>query len=157
VSLEPFPSILKPGLAEPGGTCHGRGTPRTATQRTALARSTRRPRDRTTVERALIEPADRRESGRERRRTGEDDALRTPDDPVEALLQAERLLAAGSSALAARVVAPVLGASDPVLRVRARLLLARAMLAGGMLRQRWNSLRPWHDKLPRRGRPGWHS
>jgi soluble lytic murein transglycosylase len=62
---------------------------------------------------------------------GEDDALRTPDDPVEALLQAERLLAAGSSALAARVVAPVLGASDPVLRVRARLLLARAMLAGG--------------------------
>jgi len=62
---------------------------------------------------------------------GEDDALRTPDDPVEALLQAERLLAAGSSALAARVVAPVLGASDLVLRVRARLLLARAMLAGG--------------------------
>ncbi|WP_448575627.1 lytic transglycosylase domain-containing protein [Thermomicrobium sp.] len=62
---------------------------------------------------------------------GESDTLPTPDDPTEALLRAERLLAAGSPARASRVVAPALGASDPTLRTRARLVLARAMLAGG--------------------------
>jgi len=54
-----------------------------------------------------------------------------PTDPTVALQQAQRLLAAGVPSEAARVVTPVLGATDPTVRLQARLLLARAMLASG--------------------------
>ncbi|MCX2727068.1 transglycosylase SLT domain-containing protein [Thermomicrobium sp. 4228-Ro] len=54
-----------------------------------------------------------------------------PADPIAALEQAQRLLAAGVPAEAARILAPALGAREPTVRMQARLLLARAMLPSG--------------------------
>lgn len=64
-------------------------------------------------------------------RTPTAQALPVPTDPAMALEQARRLLASGSPAEAAQLLAGALGAPDPAQRLEARLLLARATLERG--------------------------
>ncbi len=58
-------------------------------------------------------------------------AVPVPTNPTTALEQARRLLASGSPAEAAQLLANALGAPDPAHRLEARLLLARAILERG--------------------------
>ncbi|MFN3337005.1 MAG: hypothetical protein ACK42I_05835, partial [Thermomicrobium sp.] len=64
-------------------------------------------------------------------RTPTGQALPVPTDPAAALERARRLLASGSPAEAAQLLAGALGAPDPAQRLEARLLLARATLERG--------------------------